>query len=285
MRGSERIKSQFTKDVWTMTEKHEGKEILLLQPKQFIGGVEFTNQEYNLIFTQTPPPDTWINGKLHQFNGRCVIIFQPRDRIFCTKTKDAEPYFSFMISSTYMCEVLAKMEMDGRELRFSQICNPFSAEILQLLGLLDQEFHREDCKSMLVESISLQLIMATIRSYPSNLEKVNEEAAGKRTNLERVVSYIEQFYAANLQIEDLAKEAGLSSYYFVRAFKKKYTLTPHRYLLKVRLQKARELLESGRYKVEEVASLCGFVNASHFTATFHKELGELPSNFTISAKQ
>jgi Transcriptional regulator containing an amidase domain and an AraC-type DNA-binding HTH domain len=62
-------------------------------------------------------------------------------------------------------------------------------------------------------------------------------------------------------------------------FKAHTGITPHQYLIKVRLEKAEDMLKSGNYKVDEVAKLCGFVSTAHFTTVFKRAKGTLPSKY------
>jgi transcriptional regulator GlxA family with amidase domain len=58
-------------------------------------------------------------------------------------------------------------------------------------------------------------------------------------------------------------------------FKHKVGLSPHRYLMQVRIEKAMELLGSRCYTNAEIASVCGFASIPHFSATF-KEITGIP---------
>jgi len=71
-----------------------------------------------------------------------------------------------------------------------------------------------------------------------------------------------------LPVARLAESAGLSVRHFSRAFRLATGRSPHRYLLELRLGKARALLLSPTVPLHEVALACGFADQSHFTRTF-----------------
>jgi AraC family transcriptional regulator len=71
-----------------------------------------------------------------------------------------------------------------------------------------------------------------------------------------------------LSLRRLATECDLSVRHFTRAFAQSTGLTPHRYLLRLRLDKARELLLDPALRLHEIAMTCGFADQSHFTRVF-----------------
>ncbi len=80
-------------------------------------------------------------------------------------------------------------------------------------------------------------------------------------------------------LDDMAREAGLSPYHFHRAFTKAFRETPHRYLTRHRLEKARAMLSRGDLSVTEVCFACGFESLGAFGSLFHKRFGLSPGKF------
>jgi len=74
--------------------------------------------------------------------------------------------------------------------------------------------------------------------------------------------------SCKVSLERLATECGLSIRHLTRAFKQSTGFTPHRYLLGLRLDKARELLLSPAIRLQDIAMSCGFNDQSHFTRAF-----------------
>lgn len=94
--------------------------------------------------------------------------------------------------------------------------------------------------------------------------KLKRIATAKRSTKEelyrRVAStknYITDNYTQNISLDELAQAALLSKYHFTRTFKELFLLSPYQYLLKIRLQKAQELLEK-KYSYSETSALIGF---------------------------
>lgn len=84
-------------------------------------------------------------------------------------------------------------------------------------------------------------------------------------------------------IEELARVAGLSAHYFSRAFRRRYGLPPHRWLLQQRIDRAKRLL-AGRLPLAEIALELGFVDQSHFGACFRAIVGVSPGRYRAFAR-
>lgn len=92
---------------------------------------------------------------------------------------------------------------------------------------------------------------------------------GRGTLSDNVLSDIRDFVNSNLaeplDIDALARIAGLSAFHFSRTFARSVGVTPHRYVVRTRLRRARELLREGRLSVAEVAAETGFADQSHLS--------------------
>jgi AraC-like DNA-binding protein len=82
-------------------------------------------------------------------------------------------------------------------------------------------------------------------------------------------------------LKALAKYAGLNEYQLKAGFKEIYGNTVFGYLLDHKLDHARVLLDSGKYKVNEVAFKTGYTNPSHFIAAFKKKFGVTPKKYLM----
>lgn len=82
-----------------------------------------------------------------------------------------------------------------------------------------------------------------------------------------------------LCVEDLSRLCGMSDTYFRRLFVARFGTTPIKYIAKLRLSRAVELLLAGYHTVEEIAYMCGFNNISYFSTFFKKETGASPTAY------
>ena len=94
-----------------------------------------------------------------------------------------------------------------------------------------------------------------------------------------VTAYIEDHLAEPISLATLARLAGLSSYYFCRAFKQSLGLPPHRYHNHRRMEHAKLLLAKPAPSVTDIGLTVGYSETSSFTAAFHKTTGLTPTAF------
>lgn len=97
--------------------------------------------------------------------------------------------------------------------------------------------------------------------------------------LHRVIEFMAQRFAEPLTLDQLAAEACVSKYHFVRLFREKVGQTPHSYLTDIRLDCACQMLLATDLPMAEVASACGFARPSHFSAAFAQRHGVSPSTY------
>jgi AraC family transcriptional regulator len=86
--------------------------------------------------------------------------------------------------------------------------------------------------------------------------------------LRRAYEFIDANLAADPSISDVAEQCGLSSGYFSRVFKRETGFSPHRWLTKRRVERAKQLLREPGLELADIARICGFVDQSHFTHVF-----------------
>lgn len=100
--------------------------------------------------------------------------------------------------------------------------------------------------------------------------------------LKLVVDYINDYLDRELSLDELATIAQLSPYHFCRSFKGSTGLTPHQYVIRQRVERAKLLLKDGRMGIAEVAIACGFTHQSHLNRHFKRLTGVTPKNFSKS---
>jgi AraC-like DNA-binding protein len=104
---------------------------------------------------------------------------------------------------------------------------------------------------------------------------VDSQTGDYRIN--KVTRIIALHYLDKLSVSDLAKQVQLNTVYLGRLFKKETGVTIHQYILRIRIRNAENMLQSGNYKVHEVAEHCGFSDVVHFYKLFRAIRGFPPS--------
>jgi AraC family transcriptional regulator len=97
-----------------------------------------------------------------------------------------------------------------------------------------------------------------------------------------VLQYIEEHFAHEISLSTLASLAQLSPYHFLRAFKESFGVTPHRYHVQKRIERAKELIADHNLSLLEIAIELGFAEASSFSLAFRKMAHMTPSSYRRS---
>lgn len=95
--------------------------------------------------------------------------------------------------------------------------------------------------------------------------------------IHRALSYVDRHFAEDLTDDKTASYVGLSTSHFRFLFKKVVRQPFQKYLMALRLEKSREMLLQGNQTIAEIAELCGFVSAAHFSRVFSQRFGMAPS--------
>lgn len=131
-----------------------------------------------------------------------------------------------------------------------------------------------------IQTVQLWLILI------SNISLSEEESAKtnrlQQERLQLMLSYIHQNYRENIALKEIADAAHLSVSECTRSFKKSIHMTPYSYLVKYRIQRSCELLETTDCPVTEIARRVGFNHVNHFIQSFKKQLHLTPKEFRRS---
>lgn len=108
-------------------------------------------------------------------------------------------------------------------------------------------------------------------------------AAGERGRFalaQAVAAHIETHWQRNVSLDELAETFQLSPFHLLRAFRRAMALTPHQYLLQLRLRRSLDLIEAGRTRIVDAALTLGFCSHGHFSTAFRNVFGMTPIDFS-----
>jgi AraC-like DNA-binding protein len=132
----------------------------------------------------------------------------------------------------------------------------------------------------------LEVVMAgeerigTIVKFPGALQGFPCAGGGlPRYKLRRVMAYVDARIGGPISLDDLANVAAVSRFHFHRQFRKSVGVTPHEYVLRARIERAKGLLTASDLTVGEVSGAVGFADQSHFSNIFRKLTAMTPRGF------
>jgi len=133
------------------------------------------------------------------------------------------------------------------------------------------------------EAMTHTLAVHLLRNYSSHSHKSIDDVGGlSPTKLKLVTDYINDYLDQSLGLEELATIAQLSPYHFSRSFKQSTGLTPHQYVIRQRVERAKILLKDKDIAILDVALICGFTHQSHLNRHFKRLTGTTPKKFAKS---
>lgn len=103
--------------------------------------------------------------------------------------------------------------------------------------------------------------------------------------LARALEYLSSHFHEPVTLARVASEAGVSKFHFVRLFRLAMGEAPHAYLIRLRLDCARQLLRETDLSVAEIARSCGYPGAAHFARAFGRETGQTPTAFRDASRR
>lgn len=144
--------------------------------------------------------------------------------------------------------------------------------------LLNAESMAGPLQSQYCDGLVYALLAYLLEHYTQPQDPVQASTLGG-ARLRRVLAYMEEHLADSITNQQLAALCAMSPAHFSREFHAALGLPPHRYLMKMRLDKARDLLAAGSHAVADIADACGFHDASHLSRTFSRQFGAPPARF------
>lgn len=115
---------------------------------------------------------------------------------------------------------------------------------------------------------------------PSNRRASYRDRAGLCDwQLKRVVGFLAMRIDSSVRVSDLAAEVNLSPSHFARAFTIRLGLSPYTFIMKLRIERASELLLGSDKSLAEIAFNCGLADQAHFSRLFRRFVGTPPSRW------
>lgn len=133
---------------------------------------------------------------------------------------------------------------------------------------------------LMVNLLMMELFVLLSRSIREEWEQNIKNRAVKMKELLRSArEYIDANYNKNITLSDVSSYIFFSESYFAHSFKQEFGISPKSYLLKVRVEAAKELLENTDMKIGDIALSVGFSGQQRFNDMFKKLEGITPMKY------
>jgi AraC family transcriptional regulator len=150
--------------------------------------------------------------------------------------------------------------------------------VVQLASLLLPALaHPDQADRIFVDHVTLALCAHLTSAYGGVHGKAGARRGLTPMQLKRAMDFMNHQIGGDISIADVAKQCGLSRGYFAESFRVATGDSPHRWLQRTRIDKAKSLLEKSNASIAEIASTCGFADQSHLTRVFSRLTGDSPA--------
>jgi AraC-like DNA-binding protein len=209
-------------------------------------------------------PGSWLLGN----HGACFACGHDHSR--------GDRCISVRISPFLFAEVSASRGATGR-FRFKSSLLPAGRSGLSLLGRVRSIAVRPH--GLEIDETVTEIIETVISETSGEPPSCQRVSARDERRISGVLHQLEDRFPEALNLDDLAAEAAMSKYHFLRTFRSVVGRSPHQYLLGLRLQHVAQRLTSSSRAITEIALTCGFGDLSTFVSQFKRQYGETPSRY------
>lgn len=215
---------------------------------------------------KTEPGDVWLNPPFtpftHEVKVPCFFILLLLD--------EEELYKNF------------DERIPDNKLNFLTQYNVYDLSLEYLIRLFYAEVKNSGKNGKVyLENLKKLFSSYFIKNYSDYNDILNNKSVTRinQSMVNSLQQYILNHLSQEISIDDLAFQAGLSKFYFLKEFKKFTGITPYQFILKLKLDRSKELLRETDRSISEIAYELSFSDQSHFTRTFTKTFGYSPKNY------
>lgn len=185
-------------------------------------------------------------------------------------------------------EALDQVREDGRDMRGALQTHEVLEDptLRRLMGVLVEE-KRNGFKSgaFFLDGVATALASYLAHHYSTMpMRMISVRGGLAPAILRRCIEFMESRLEGNLGLNELAREAGLSTSHFVRSFRQSTGKTPYQFLLQRRVDRAQDLMRDPHVSLTEVALASGFADQHHLATVFRRITRMTPSNYRRSLK-
>lgn len=201
-----------------------------------------------------------------------ILPFMPMQRHGCAKAMVIHQYIAFAFPTEFYEKFLGTI--NDFDFQFQNIPFPASSKFDYLVGLLFEEYVSEKNDFVMKDLVEL-IFWELCRSY------LDFTRSGSKPNvgLLKAKRFLDEHINLPFDLEETARTANMSKFYFCRLFKDKFGVSPNTYLLSKKIEKSKSLITTTNKSFTDIAMELGFDTLSHFTKQFKKLCGITPGTY------
>lgn len=270
--------------------KHEGWPSVILNVKtqniyrdKIVGPVSLFG---NLSGSST----VTVEGRRQEIPEGYFFVSNDKQEYTLEVGKKSAETFNVHFGNHFVSQVLQSVVLEVFESEKTNQQRNFKNRLIRISGpakMIIRDIQQDH--SSLNEEEKLFELLNFLLSQENDLTKQLEQipALKKSTRdevLKRLLMAVDKIYSTaeqKLSLDDLAATACMSKFHFLRLFKAAFQKTPYQFINEVRVARAKELLNTSKLSVREIANQTGFDSSSTFSRTFYNTTGFYPTQFRI----
>jgi AraC family transcriptional regulator of arabinose operon len=152
--------------------------------------------------------------------------------------------------------------------------------ILLLNRIIAEQAEERFGSEFLVFLLALELFVMISRTLKLEWERsIADDNPKQKELVDIAVQYIKDYYERDINLNDICGYVFLSPSYFARIFKRETGYSPISFLIRTRIERAKELLVQSEEKASDIALSVGYANQQRFNETFKKLTGMTPIEY------
>lgn len=214
----------------------------------------------------------------YSFKPNMFAIINPLDVHSCNCIGDENnEYYMLYLDKTWCFQLQKELDPSLKEFK------TYSKEILEDKELYIEflELNKLLFSNELSISKECEIIKFFTKLFSKDLKSTKLEDSLAKGELKPILEYFDKNYKSNITLNNLSSKFNLNTFYIIRLFNESLKISPHQYLLNLKINRAKELLKQN-YSLVDTALECGFTDQSHFHRNFVNIVATTPRKFQIN---
>ena len=195
----------------------------------------------------------------------------PSDRTMFLELSEPDEWSGFGRTATELFQDVFSRQAVGR-----------TREVARLQAALSSSDPRDTFGSLRTDVLSVELLIELAGAAPQ-VSAARTISPDTRERVVRARDFLDEHLSDDVDLRTLAREVALSPFHLARSFRQQVGESPHRYLVRRRLDRAAELLVATPLTVTQVCHRVGFGSPAHFSQAFRRRFGVAPSLYRTLA--
>lgn len=230
--------------------------------------------DYHILYVWRGESHVWHGKDMHILKEGMLTLYRPREAQKYTHLADQQTeVFWLHFSGTGTEELMQRSGFDAGPVLEAGV----SGEARETLTRMIREMQlKPEGYDLYAAGLLMSFLACAARMA---VRRETEETARRHEQIGQAVDLIHERFRENLTVGQLAAMCSMSEYHFIHCFREFTGLSPHAYHIRLRIEKAKELLSMTTMSISEAAFAVGYSNPLYFSRLFKQYTGLSPTQF------